>query len=94
MSYSHTLINVLFTLSVWWHERFQAYEANVRVPGNILPEGSDKVAPGLQASQKELEMHMRKDSLERGLASRPSPEQLVKEGKLRADEVPEGSAVE
>jgi hypothetical protein len=33
-------------------------------------------------------MHMKADSLEKGLQSRPSPEELVKKGILDADEAP------
>lgn len=55
-------------------------------PGNILPDS--KAAPALQGQQKELEKHMRADSLEQKIQQRPKPEELVKEGILGADEVP------
>ena len=54
--------------------------------GNILPDS--KAAPALQGQQKELEKHMRADSLEQKIQQRPKPEELVKEGILGADEVP------
>ena len=47
---------------------------------NILPGSS--VAPALQGHQKELELNMRANNLEKGLQSRPSPEELVKKGIL------------
>ena len=54
--------------------------------GNILPDSN--AAPALQAHQKELERHMRADSLEKKLHNRPKPEDLVKGGILEADENP------
>lgn len=54
--------------------------------GNILPDST--AAPALQANQRELEKHMRADSLEQKIQSRPKPEELVKEGILEADEDP------
>lgn len=54
--------------------------------GNILPDST--AAPALQGHQKELERHMRADSLEKHLQARPPPEQLVKQGILEADENP------
>lgn len=48
--------------------------------GNILPDTS--AAPAIQAQQKELQKHMRMDSLEHKLAQRPTAEELVKEGIL------------
>lgn len=56
--------------------------------GNILPPKSDTVAPGLQQSQKELQKHMRADSLDKALKERPKPGDLVKEGILKREEVP------
>jgi hypothetical protein len=53
------------------------------LPGNILPDST--AAPALVAHQKELEKHMRKDSLNDKLSHRPTAEQLIKEGKLFAD---------
>jgi hypothetical protein len=41
---------------------------------NILPNST--AAPALQAQQKELEKHMRVDSLNEKIAHRPSPEEL------------------
>ena len=54
--------------------------------GNILPDST--AAPALQGQQKELERHMRADSLEHKIQQRPKPEELVKEGILQADENP------
>jgi hypothetical protein len=48
--------------------------------GNILPDST--AAPALQGHQRELERHMRADSLEKGLQGRPKPEDLVKKGIL------------
>jgi len=48
--------------------------------GNILPDST--AAPALQSNQRELEKHMRRDSLEKQLQNRPKPEELVKEGIL------------
>ncbi|KAK3305465.1 uncharacterized protein B0T15DRAFT_197808 [Chaetomium strumarium] len=53
------------------------------VERNILP--ASTAAPGIQAQQKELEKHMRADSLNEKIAHRPSPETLIKEGVLRED---------
>lgn len=52
-------------------------------PENILP--ASNAAPSLQAQQKELEKHMRADSLNDKISHRPSPEDLIKEGVLRED---------
>ena len=57
-----------------------------RTTGNILPNST--AAPALQGHQKELEKHMRADSLEHKLQNRPKPEELVKEGILEPDENP------
>ena len=54
--------------------------------GNILPDST--AAPALQANQKELEKHMRADSLEHKIQHRPKPDELVKEGILEPDEDP------
>lgn len=56
--------------------------------GNILPDSN--AAPGIQAQQKELQKHMRMDSLEHKLAQRPTAEELVKDGILEDDAVVEG----
>ncbi|KAJ4393727.1 hypothetical protein N0V93_002942 [Gnomoniopsis smithogilvyi] len=56
------------------------------VDRNILP--ASNAAPGLQAQQKELEKHMRADSLNEKIANRPSPDDLIKKGVLSADEDP------
>lgn len=54
--------------------------------GNILPDSN--AAPALQGHQKELEKHMRADSLEEKMKHRPKPEDLIKEGILNPDEDP------
>lgn len=54
--------------------------------GNILPNST--AAPALQGHQKELEKHMRADSLEQKIQQRPKPEELVREGILKEDENP------
>jgi hypothetical protein len=54
--------------------------------GNILSDTT--AAPALQANQRELEKHMRRDSLEKHLQSRPKPDELVKEGILEESENP------
>lgn len=53
------------------------------VERNILPDST--AAPGIQGQQKELEKHMRADSLNEKIAHRPSPAELVKEGVLHED---------
>ena len=52
--------------------------------GNILPDST--AAPGIQGQQKELEKHMRADSLEKQLQNRPKQEDLVKEGILKEED--------
>lgn len=54
--------------------------ANTSCTGNILPDST--AAPALQANQRELEKHMRADSLEKGIQSRPNVDELVKKGIL------------
>ena len=54
--------------------------------GNILPDST--AAPAIQAQQKDLERHMRADSLEQKIQHRPKPDELVKEGILTEDENP------
>ncbi|KAI2638346.1 hypothetical protein GGS21DRAFT_507805 [Xylaria nigripes] len=46
---------------------------------------SSTVASSLQEKRKELEKHMRADSLNGKISHRPSPEQLIKEGVLHDD---------
>ncbi|KAK7738574.1 hypothetical protein SLS53_006095 [Cytospora paraplurivora] len=53
---------------------------------NILPASS--AAPGLLAQQKELQKHMRADSLNEKIAHRPSPDDLIKKGVLSPEEDP------
>lgn len=50
--------------------------------GNILP--SSAAAPSLLSHQKNLERHMRRDSLEKQIVNRPAPETLIKEGILQS----------
>lgn len=54
--------------------------------GNILPDST--AAPSLQGHQKDLEKHMRADSLDHKLQSRPKPEDLVSQGILHENENP------
>lgn len=56
------------------------------ISGNILPDSN--AAPALQANQRELEKHMRQNSLEKAIQNRPKPDELVKEGILKSDENP------
>ena len=58
--------------------------------GNILPDST--AAPGIVGQQKELQKHMRKDSLEQKLQTRPKPEDLIREGILEKDEDPRKDA--
>lgn len=51
--------------------------------GNILPDSN--AAPAIQGQQKELERHMRADSLEHKIQQRPKVEDLVRDGILKAD---------
>ncbi|OLN92836.1 MKL/myocardin-like protein 2 [Colletotrichum chlorophyti] len=53
------------------------------VEKNILP--ASTAAPSLIAHQKELERHMRADSLNDKISHRPAPEDLVREGVLKED---------
>lgn len=53
---------------------------------NILPDST--AAPALQGNQRELEKHMRADSLEHKIQQRPKAEELIREGILGADEDP------
>jgi len=64
---------------------FKAYAFNPSV-GNILPDST--ATASLQGKQKELEKHMRADSLEHKIQQRPRPEELVKEGILGENENP------
>ena len=52
--------------------------------GNILPDST--AAPALQGHQRELEKHMRADSLEQKIQHRPTAEKLIQEGILDANE--------
>lgn len=54
--------------------------------GNILPDST--AAPALQGHQRELEKHMRADSLEHKIQQRPKAEDLIKEGILVPEEDP------
>jgi hypothetical protein len=49
---------------------------------DVLRETDSKVAPSLQAAQAELKRSQLEDSLEKALAQRPNPDELVKEGIL------------
>ena len=51
--------------------------------GNILPDST--AAPAIVGQQKELEKHMRADSLNEKILHRPKPEDLVKGGVLHED---------
>lgn len=52
--------------------------------GNILSPNAT-IAPALESSRRELERHMRRDSLEKALQNRPKQESLIKEGILADD---------
>ena len=56
-------------------------EKDELVERNILPDSS--AAPGIQGQQRELEKHMRQNSLEKALQSRPEKDELVKDGILK-----------
>ena len=58
-------------------------EKDTLIQRNILPDSN--AAPGIQGQQKELEKHMRADSLEKHLAARPNKEELLKEGILKGE---------
>ena len=68
------------------HISFAPYRDDNHAAGNILPDTT--AAPALQEKQKELEKHMRMNSLEQKLQNRPKPDELVKDGILGADENP------
>jgi len=57
-----------------------------RIVGNILPDST--AAPALQGQQRELQKHMRANSLEQKIQHRPKPEDLIKEGILEPNEDP------
>ncbi|THH03912.1 hypothetical protein EW145_g5912 [Phellinidium pouzarii] len=59
------------------------------VERNILKD--DRVAPALQAAREQLERAQKQDRMEHALLHRPKPEELVKEGILQPDDVPESS---
>ncbi|KAI0779838.1 hypothetical protein C8Q74DRAFT_718925 [Fomes fomentarius] len=48
----------------------------------------DSVAPALQAAKEKLQRSQLEDKLEHALQARPKPEELVKEGILKEDEIP------
>lgn len=48
-----------------------------------MPDSS--ASPAIQAQQRELEKHMRADSLNEKLSNRPKPEDLVRGGVLLED---------
>ena len=74
------------SLNVWNpRNNFKTIFAYTEI-GNILPDTT--AAPAIQAQQKELDKHMRMDSLEQKLQNRPKPEELVKGGIISADESP------
>ncbi|KAM0245574.1 hypothetical protein ACHAQJ_010529 [Trichoderma viride] len=58
-------------------------ERSELVEKNILPDST--AAPGLLASQKELQKHMLGDKLNDKISHRPDPDTLIKEGLLRED---------
>lgn len=60
-----------------------ALNTNSSIPGNILPDST--AAPAIIGHQKELEKHMRADSLNEKIAHRPTPAELIKEGVLKED---------
>ncbi|KAL6877002.1 hypothetical protein J3F83DRAFT_727787 [Trichoderma novae-zelandiae] len=58
-------------------------ERSELVEKNILPDST--AAPGLIASQKELQKHMLEDKLNDKISHRPSPDSLLKDGVLHED---------
>jgi hypothetical protein len=62
----------------------EAQDYTKSIIGNILPDST--AAPALQGHQRELQKHMRADSLEQKLQSRPKPEDLVGKGILEPSE--------
>lgn len=58
-------------------------ERSELVEKNILPDST--AAPGLIASQKELQKHMLGDKLNDKISHRPTPDALLKEGVLHED---------
>jgi hypothetical protein len=52
---------------------------------NILSDSN--ASPTIQSQQRELQKHMRADSLNEKLANRPKPEELVKEGILEGRQI-------
>ncbi|KAK7985467.1 hypothetical protein PG996_005291 [Apiospora saccharicola] len=58
-------------------------ERHELIEKNILP--ASNAAPSLIEKQKELEKHMRADSLNDKILHRPTPEQVLKNGVLHDD---------
>jgi hypothetical protein len=64
-------------------QHYTTPKTNILLIGNILP--TSNAAPSIQAHARELEKHMRADSLNEKIAHRPNPQELVKEGILQED---------
>lgn len=60
-----------------------AARLTIALSGNILPDST--AAPALQGQQRELEKHMRADSLNERIQHRPKVEDLIREGVLKED---------
>ncbi|CAJ2500140.1 Uu.00g029930.m01.CDS01 [Anthostomella pinea] len=65
------------------HHLKERPERSELVDKNILPASS--AAPSLQEKQKELEKHMKADTLNDKISHRPPPEKLMQEGVLKED---------
>jgi len=70
---------LLFTTS---HHSDHFADTGLWTKGNILPDST--AAPSLQGHQKDLEKHMRADSLDNKLQNRPKPDDLVNKGILQS----------
>lgn len=70
---------------IWYHQGLaKRPEKDDLVSKNILPDSS--AAPGIQGQQRELEKHMRADTLEKAVQGRPQKDELVSKGILKEGE--------
>ncbi len=65
------------------HSRFPPSITHLISIGNILPDST--AAPAIVGHQRDLEKHMRADSLNEKILHRPKPADLIKEGILTED---------
>ena len=64
------------------HQLDHCADTSMWTKGNILPDST--AAPSIQGQQKDLQKHMRADSLDNKLQNRPKPDDLVNKGILQS----------